>query len=169
MVDLVLLHPKLVHFPIALIALAVFFELLFVWKKDPFYRRFSLWMVHLGFVSALAALATGFWAADAIGHDSPGHDHVHEHRDLIIAALSLWFLFIVAIRFVGWLREDKGSVSRIVIGIIISAVLYTGAHEGGELVFEYGVGVKVDKKNGEKSSEKNHKTEQHEHQHEHEH
>ncbi|MBR29663.1 MAG: hypothetical protein CMN77_00005, partial [Spirochaetaceae bacterium] len=60
--NVITLHPKLNHFPIALIFLAVLFEILFIWKKEDFYRRASVWMVYLGIMAAIIAAASGLLA-----------------------------------------------------------------------------------------------------------
>jgi uncharacterized membrane protein len=56
-----LLHPTVVHFPIALWLAATFFDVLGWWRrKSALYRDMALWLVGLGLVGAAASIALGW-------------------------------------------------------------------------------------------------------------
>ena len=64
------LHPLLVHFPIGLLVVALFLEMLTVGNKRPGLREGINWLVYLGSISALLSAILGlvlFWADDYQG------------------------------------------------------------------------------------------------------
>ena len=134
------LHPLVVHFPIAFwvaATLAWFFALLR--RKDDAWR-FGLWLHTLGLVGAAVAIALGYWAAENLGHDSPGHELVHVHRDFMLVASGLAVLLTGA----AWWKRDAGRGWRLGFSLASAAVLTVmtlGADRGAELVYRYGVGV----------------------------
>ncbi len=83
------LHPLLVHFPIALWCTALLGWLIGVIRRDADLLRYARWSWYLGTIGALAAALAGFWAATRMGHDSPGPDLVHDHRNLMLVATAL--------------------------------------------------------------------------------
>ncbi|MEE9464865.1 MAG: DUF2231 domain-containing protein [Candidatus Neomarinimicrobiota bacterium] len=141
------LHPLWVHFPIAITILALIFEGLGRLGRQEFATGVASALIYSAAISAMVTLVTGFMAADSIGHDSPGHDLVHQHRDImisytvIIVALALANLFIskrageyFAIIWIKTLRP--------LILVAAVAVLSLGADKGAELVFRYGLGAR---------------------------
>lgn len=136
------LHPAFVHFPIALwLASALF------WVLGAAVRRESLisvgrWLLYLGTAGALVALATGLRAEARLGHDSPGHDLVHTHRDLMIVATSLGAAASVAAFF---LRRASAKAIRWALALAVvatSLVTLAGADRGALLVYGYGIGTR---------------------------
>jgi hypothetical protein len=101
-------------------------------------------------MTAVATLVTGYIAADTIGHDSPGHEMVHTHRDIMV-------LFTGIIVLLAFLQAISASVKSLrgkglwwtrlgypVLLLISSLILVLGADRGGRLVFQYGIGVKME-------------------------
>jgi hypothetical protein len=65
-----LIHPLVVHLPIALWLTSTFFDLLAWWREDPFFRRTAYWLVGLGILGAAVSIAFGWLdllAAEARG------------------------------------------------------------------------------------------------------
>ena len=59
-------HPQVVHFPIALLIVALLFEIIsYFWRKEEF-SLFSLILLTLGTIGAFIALQTGEAAAEII-------------------------------------------------------------------------------------------------------
>ncbi len=134
------MHPLVVHFPIAFwvaATLAWFFAVLR--RKDDAWR-FGLWLHLFALVGAAVAVALGYWATESMGHDSPGHDLVHVHRDFMLVASAM----AVLVTGGAWWKRDAGRGWRLGFALA-SAVLLTvmtlGADRGAELVYRYGVGV----------------------------
>ena len=137
---LITLHPKFVHFPIAIIILVLLFEMLFVVKKVHFFKQAVHWLFSLGLLASSTAIATGLLSADSIGHNTPAHDMVHDHRNIMIAASILWLVTGIAYKFWPAFKSNFRNLFRFVI-VFIVALFVWGSHEGGELVYEKGVGV----------------------------
>ncbi len=140
-------HPLWVHFPIAITILALIFEGLGRIGKWEFPGGLATALIYSAAISAVVTVVTGFIAADSLGHDAPGHDLVHEHREfmiiytLIIVLLALANLYITkrgGEKVVNvWIKGLRPSV--LVVAVVI---LTMGADKGGELVFLHGLGVR---------------------------
>ena len=135
------LHPMFVHFPIALWAVAGLFIFLGTLRRRDDLFATGRWLLYLGAIGAAAAVATGLWAADALGHDSPGHELVHVHRDLMLATSGLG---LIATLGAAALRDRRHVAAKWVVTALTLAtigVLTLGADRGAALVFHHGVGV----------------------------
>ncbi|MBF0590077.1 MAG: hypothetical protein HQL53_13225, partial [Magnetococcales bacterium] len=86
--NLAVIHPMAVHLPIAYLLTAVLFELIRTVTGNERAKVFAEWMIYLGALSAMVAVGAGFVAAETLGHDSPGHDLVHVHRNIMIGMTS---------------------------------------------------------------------------------
>lgn len=60
------IHPLFVHFPIALWLAALLFWIVALAKKNDELWRFGRWLLYLGTIGGLAAVATGFLAPDPL-------------------------------------------------------------------------------------------------------
>lgn len=138
------IHPLIVHFPIALWSAALFFSVVGALRAHEDLFRTGRWLVYLGTLGAAAALATGYWATEKMGHDAPGHDLVHVHRDFMLIASGLGLL-TTGLFF--WLRTRTRGTGRWVCVAALAltvAVMTLGADRGAALVYVHGVGVAVD-------------------------
>ncbi len=134
-------HPLFVHFPIALILVTLFFEGLWWLTKKEQFRVFATYLLYLATVSAVATVITGFLASDSLGHDSPGHEFVHEHRNIMLLMSVLLTATTATVLFVRSVREGGWRRLLILPLAIVCGMLVYGADKGGRLVFEYGMGV----------------------------
>lgn len=134
------LHPMVVHFPIVLLLLALVFEVVFLINKAEFYEKATGLMLTLAAISALVALYFGFRAADILGHDSPFHDYVHVHRDIMEWFTGLTVGFAILFQFV---KSARKGIFRLIALLILTIILVIGTDRGAELVFHYGMGVSV--------------------------
>ena len=80
------IHPMFVHFPIVLWPTALLFWIVGWLRSREDLFKFGRWLLYLGFFSSLITVGTGLWAVEQMGHDAPGHDLVHLHRNWMIAA-----------------------------------------------------------------------------------
>ena len=146
-------HPLFVHFPVALILVTLLFEGLWWITKRSEFRSFATYLLYLSALSAVAAVFTGYIASDSLSHDSPGHEIVHEHRNVMLwmsGALLITALSVIRLRS---LREGKARCLLIVALFAISGLLVYGADKGGRLVFEFGMGVKATSAKAEHGNE----------------
>ncbi|MFQ5527865.1 MAG: DUF2231 domain-containing protein [Thermoanaerobaculia bacterium] len=142
------LHPALVHFPVALLPIALLL--------DAFWFRLSTqreWLDRAACVLYLgAALGAGaaYWAGRQAAEALPrlafhSQLHVNEHSDSALAAL--WLLVVLAAaRIAVSFRDTKGR-RKVLRGVLVLialagvAVLYRTADLGGGLVYQHGIGV----------------------------
>ncbi len=147
------LHPLFVHFPIALILVTLLFELLWwVFKKEEF-REFATYLLYLSALASIAAVASGLVASNSLGHDSPGHEFVHQHRDVMYWMSGLLNITAAAVLFIKNLRIGDLRKVLLLPLLLISGLLVYGADKGGLLVFEHGMGVNATTMQQEESHE----------------
>lgn len=132
------IHPITVHFPIALLSASLLVETLVLLLRRPELSRVSLWCLGLGVLGAAAAVLTGRQAMAAAKHSFEIHQIMTLHERigygvLAAAAVLLGWRFLVgssrARQWMGW-----G-----LLAVVCGAMAY-GAHLGGRLVYELGVG-----------------------------
>lgn len=129
-------HPLFVHFPIALWLVAGLFCVIGSLRQRGDLFAAGRWLLYLGALGAAVAVGTGLWAADTMGHDSPGHELVHVHRDLMLAASGIGLTATTA----AWvLRKRQSAGAR--WGFTALALATIGADRGAALVFQYGIGT----------------------------
>jgi len=135
-------HPVFVHFPIALLFVAVGLDLYGYWRKD----EKALWagnaVLILGTVGVLFTFITGnfaeIWAARAYIPQGP----LKRHESF--ATIASWgFIALVAVR--SFLQTNPNpkmfKVYLVAAAGALFALYKTGA-QGGELVYKYAAGVK---------------------------
>jgi uncharacterized membrane protein len=134
------IHPLVVHFPIALLMTALVLDGLALTLKRQQLHRVALWNLSLGTLGAGAAVWTGYQAAAIAKHTFEIHQVMELHRKLGISTLILGGL-VVAWRL--WKRDQLGGWARMLTLLIMLVMIGTlgyGAHLGGRLVYEFGVG-----------------------------
>ena len=132
-------HPALVHYPIALVAVAALFQLLsLIWPG----RRFTLSaLIALGAggLLAVAAAVTGT-AQEEVVKALPGiaetlqrHENLGTLSAVLMNALALGGLYL-------YLKEKLPASPFFVLLVLLSGLLILAGHWGGLLVFQYGAG-----------------------------
>jgi len=138
------IHPMFVHFPLVLWLTALFFcGLALALGRDAFWDA-GRWLLYLGALAALATVGTGLWAEEHLGHQSPGHDLVHVHRNWMLSSTGLGLLTAFAV-FATREKATRG-VRWLVCGLLLTTVVVSalGADRGALLVYRYGIGTRVD-------------------------
>ena len=132
------LHPKLVHFPIALMFGAAGLQALGLAFKKETWRAAAWTMFILAVITMPAAALPGLWEADRLHLH---HRVLEEHKSYAFAAL--WSS--LAVLPVLWsLKSRNNKVFQflfLAMALGVSFLLASAAREGGEMVYEYGVGV----------------------------
>ena len=137
------LHPKIVHFPVALlISAAIFGVLAFIIKnKRETFKEILYWNLLLGGLSAVFAIITGLIEEATLVHNEAIHSLMETHE-------ALGFVFTGIFLSLGvWMTIRKSKLkskefSAIVIILILTAVIMGySAHLGGRMVYEQGAGV----------------------------
>ncbi len=137
------IHPMLVHFPIALLSAAVFFDLLGgKWRPEDC-RIASLYTLVLGFAGAGVSVISGGMAEDAAERSGVPEQAIELHESLGFAAFWI-FAGLLGLRVaagLGWIREQR--MGALLVGIAGVVVMLVASYYGGSLVYDYGAGVSV--------------------------
>lgn len=138
------LHPQLVHYPIVLITIGFFFDLVGAVRDSKNWTQFGAVLLLLAVVFALAALLSGQAAEDLIKPmPEELHDAVEEHENL--ATFTFFYILLLGIariwmhiknKFISWLRWGYILLAGISFVLILRV-----SYLGGRLVYIHGVGV----------------------------
>jgi len=134
------IHPALVHFPIALVILSLFCDLVGRVSSNQTLRAAGFWTLVFGAIGGLAAGASGLFDMYRVGMLGEVHKYVDFHMWIgfcvlaAVAILTIW-------RWV--LRNKNLPVTGAYLTTAVFAVLLVcfQGFVGGEIVFSYGVGV----------------------------
>lgn len=156
------IHPMLVHFPIALLYLCLFIELLgrLTHPHDRFYDRVSFWLLILGFLAGVAAAAAGVISEQYVRWTPTTFALLSAHqRDAVLT--GVFVLLAIGARLLGryssgsrsssnrsgsaWSAwgSGRGRPTGLSLLLLIAAVVMisvTGTL-GGTMVYHYGVGI----------------------------
>ena len=139
------IHPLFVHFPLALLSTGLFFDFLGLTLRKESFRNAGWWCQAFGILAVIAAATTGLMAEESLDH-STHNDQVHEtlelHETLMLISAGLFAALFV------WRAIRKSALpSRLplvalyfAIGAAASGTMFFGAHQGGRLVYEFGIG-----------------------------
>lgn len=136
-----LLHPKLVHFPIALLLTSVALDWAgLIWKEKGFDKA-AWYTLLLGLAGTVVTIISGVAAAQSVPADSPAMATLNPHRLLGFITFIAFGLQAVC----HWRNAGKYTPGKRVLHTVIQAVgvvlLIAVGYFGGELVYTFGVGV----------------------------
>lgn len=134
------IHPMVVHFPIAFWVAGAAAWAVALFRADEDHWRFGLWLQTLGAAGAAMATVAGLLASESLGHDTPGHDLVHIHRDIMLGATAV----SIGLTGLAWWKRGAGRAWQTglsVAAVALVVVMSLGADRGAYLVYRHGVGV----------------------------
>lgn len=135
------LHPMFTHFPIALLAVSVFWDLLGLWSGKSIWWDMAYWSIAAGLVASVFTITTGLIDFTKMPQEKNIEKLAYRHMLIVIFAIILYtgsFFFRYGSPVLSGTRL-YGALSLSVLGFI---VLIIGSWFGGELVYRYGVGKK---------------------------
>lgn len=140
-------HPVADHFTVAIVVIAVLADLLAsLFSSRIWVRYMATFLMVVGALAAWSSNVTGGWEASRVWDNvtGPAKDVLITHAELggwlpwVISALAIWRVGIQFLGFIAGLRPLYLLAA--IAGVAL--LLYQG-HEGGELVYTYGVGTAV--------------------------
>ncbi|WP_372755011.1 DUF2231 domain-containing protein [Labilibaculum sp.] len=138
------LHAMIVHFPVALVLVAFFTEILGIVLKKEFYRQATFYILILAALGAIIAYFTGDAAGDGMDGGSL-QQALESHEEA--AAFTLWFTIAAAgakivlnilNKEISWLK----ILAFVLLMFAAGGVARTG-YLGGQLVFKHAAGVEL--------------------------
>lgn len=135
---LIPLHPKLVHFPIALFTTALGFDIAsFIFRKEGLHKAAVSMYVFAALLTPIV-VRTGLWEEERL---HLGHPVLETHR-----MFALWTMWVSLMSLpVLWLIRQKSQkffrMFFIVLLIAVAGLVTLTGHNGGRMVYEYGVGT----------------------------
>ena len=133
-----LLHPKLVHFPIALFTSAMGLEVLSLLSKKESLHRTA---VHIYILAALVsplAVLTGLQDAE---HLHLSHPILTTHRNFALLTMGGSLISLLVLWFVKEKNFKAFRILFLMFTLIIVTFVTIAAYNGGRMVYEYGVGT----------------------------
>ena len=148
MLDLLHLHPMLVHFPIALLFTSVLFDAAGTWFQRDSFREGALWLLILGLLGGVAAAIAGDWAEDAAEKAGIAESMIETHETLAFVTLWIFGLLLLWRLVLRNQFTQKTLVPYFLIAAIGLGTLSATGHYGGELVYKQGAGVAIARTTG---------------------
>jgi uncharacterized membrane protein len=138
------LHAMAVHFPIALLVIGFFAEILSLFMRKPFLRKAALCLLFTGALGTIASYLAGNAAGEGMEEGTLGRAiALHEQA----AKVALWLTVFTALVYLAifYFRYNKNwarIVSIILFAGVVGAIARTG-YLGGQLVYKHGAGVEL--------------------------
>jgi|SRR5690554_269253 len=137
-------HPKVVHFPIAILLTYVLFETLAAITKKDFLQKGAHLLLFLGVIAAFVAVQTGERAEMAFDYwNKEASDLMKGHEQY--ANLTIWyFAALLVARTVLVFKKKFNNVFNyvfVVLAFVGAYFVYQTGDHGGRMVYEHGIGT----------------------------
>ncbi|MGE4169119.1 MAG: DUF2231 domain-containing protein [Candidatus Margulisiibacteriota bacterium] len=143
MIPIYQIHPMIVHFPIAILIVTFVCDGISIVFKKTALEPISKWGLWIGVPSMGLAALSGWISHRTVPHGPEVYGLIDRHEQLGFWATGIFCLILLA-RFLwkGKLPPNK-LLQGIYLGVFLAGVLTMslGAHLGGRLVYEHGVGI----------------------------
>ena len=149
------LHPKIIHFPIALFIIYTLLEIVGLIVKKEIFTKSAYIILILGILGAFAAVLTGNQAEEMWKNwTNVSKLLVEEHETY--ATITLWYffgltilrtMFVINVEIKKKFNQHvmKMKAAFVVLALIGCYFVYETGEHGGKLVYQHGVGISVDK------------------------
>jgi len=138
------IHPLIIHFPIALLVIAVLFDASrFVFRGESWLEKTVLALYTTGSLGLIAAFVSGRHAVDTVTVFGDAIPVVASHEDWALYTM-IYFLLFTAIRWFTFVKKMEKSFLLpvfVVIGLGGSVMLWHTGELGAKLVYKHGVAV----------------------------
>jgi len=135
------IHPLVVHFPIALLTMALVFDLLGAYSEKREFERVGWWGMVAGVLGLAAAILSGLRAESAMEMEQSviGTFEQHEQTAFVVAGIFCGLLFWRM--GTGTLLPQRFRTIFLSLYLFGTLLMWLGAWYGGILVYHYGLGV----------------------------
>ena len=130
-------HPALVHFPVALLPVAIGADAAGVLTRTRELLVIGRWCIAAAAVSAGFAGLSGFIAQEEVNADPEAMKIMQTHRTLNIGALGAMIGLAVARS-----KMRRPGLGYLLAGLATVVTVGVSAYLGGKMVYDHGVGVK---------------------------
>ncbi|MFD0770459.1 DUF2231 domain-containing protein [Bacillus sp. CGMCC 1.60114] len=138
------IHPIMVHFPIVLIIMATCYDLFWIITHRELSPRKGYWLWMLAFIFAWIAVGTG------PEEDARGNTNIFEYHQNLADFTTILAFLVVAFRTFFIIKRKEFQKSILVVycllSVICSVAILSVGYFGGKMVYDQGVGVKVNDK-----------------------
>src|SRR5215831_10050403 len=128
-----LIHPLVVHFPVALWLTSFLFDLM-AWRRDDVsYRRAAYWLVGLGLLGAVVGIAVGWLdllAYERGGGTDPKFIRRHWFHSLPAYAATVLYLGNFLLR---WKSSNRLSRALVILSLLGAILVAAAGYLGGVL------------------------------------
>ena len=140
------LHPKVVHFPIALLISSVLFDVIGLFSGKEFYHKSSHLLLFLGVLGAFAASVSGNQAFIAYLFWNDSSRKVFENHEFF-ANVTIWYFALLLILRTFFVLKKKyiSSIKYLIIVLSLAGCyfIFQTSEYGGELVKKFGIGTEL--------------------------
>jgi uncharacterized membrane protein len=135
-------HPLIVHYPIALLTAFFLLEVVGIALRREGLRQSASWMLYLGTLGAIIAVAAGLIAEGTVAHGEAVHEIMEWHGRLGIGVATLSLVLAVWRIVARTILSPMAKTLYLYLAAIMVICMFIGADLGGLMVYQYGVGVK---------------------------
>lgn len=138
------LHAMVIHFPIALLMVGFFSEVISLLAKREFLRHASFYLLLLGTLGTIVSYVSGSYAGGGMT-DGILQAPLEIHDDAALITLCLAIITSIsriAMYYFDYQKAWAKWISFLLYAILIGFVARTG-YLGGELVFKHGAGIEL--------------------------
>lgn len=127
-----LIHPLVVHFPIALWLTGTFFDVL-AWRRSaPAFRDFAYWLVGLGILTAAVSILLGWVDLVAAERGGIGTGVLIRHQTHSIVAYIATAVYAGNF-FWRWRTGNRAAAGVLLLSLLGAALIAVTAFLGGEI------------------------------------
>lgn len=137
-------HPMFVHFPLALLIMALVLQAVVVLGRRGRLQTFASGLLYLGALGALPAVLTGWLAGEQVekleGFTPAVEATLKFHATMMFIVTGL-ALLLAALAYIKRAQMTPLIQRVLFVGLLVLVILLgLGADRGGQLVYQYGVG-----------------------------
>lgn len=127
-----LIHPHVVHFPIALWLVSAFFDVVAWRRPEPVYRQMAFWLVGLGLAGAAVGIVFGWTDLLAAEKQGVGRGLLARHQTHSI--LGYVATAVYAANFTWrWRSHNRLVAGLLVLSLVGAALIAVTGFLGGEM------------------------------------